>query len=708
MIKKTNMQRWFPSLIAAVALAGSTGLCLAQAPVINISFDTGVPPEFYDGGSPTNAGGSITNYWQATGGPDGSGCEVYMLDGVIDQEIDPAFNVSFNTSQYYLVTFQMKVDSSSGTVGTLGSGGYGNLQASFRDTSYSWNGVGYATIYPPAANAWVTYTYAVPSVPNMAHLQFQLQGGGPYSGPVTVYIGNVSILPVPNPLVLNAFTNSASVNVSSVSDGVNATWDSSVDAPYYDPVTGAGPTSITPAGSLEIQYPTPSGYQQFQLNDSFNPQLYQSVGFDVYYDGPAPGTTNDYGGFQMFIANGASPYNWAYIGNYSFTAADIGTWKHFTFPCASSGIGNAQGFALQSTPGSGAGTNPITFHMDNIQLWNPQTHPTITSFTQNTTPGGVKIAVDADGTANQYDQEGFCSPSGDNSGTNFFWIGQYPATYSFTITNFPAPAAAPGFDAHVYIVNGDTLASGDTGGFGYNQTYSGVNYNAYDMISLDIQNGNITNGGVVAIFGWKTNAPSSNISTNNGGLITCALTNLTSANGTWSLNFSDNTHGTIVGPNGSVVTNFTMPDLSGDGNFTPATSLIQFGVFKNDVNNTGVNNNQSTVFTHVMVTNSVLGTIYNDSFGGPGLTANYAWQVAEYYQYAANRTTWIPAGTAYWMTWNTTQTGFEVISSTNLAGTWSDAGVTYTYPDGTGTNTIGAVPAASLPPGNADFFELQK
>jgi hypothetical protein len=52
--------------------------------------------------------------------------------------------------------------------------------------------------------------------------------------------------------------------------------------------------------------------------------------------------------------------------------------------------------------------------------------------------------------------------------------------------------------------------------------------------------------------------------------------------------------------------------------------------------------------------------------------------------------------------------GWSVLSTSNLLGNWSNAGVTNTYVDGTGTNTLGAIPAASLPAGNAGFFQLTK
>jgi hypothetical protein len=721
---KIKMQRWIPSLAAALTLAGSASLCQAQSPII-LSNDTSQSPAFYDGGP----AGYATYTWQATGGPNGGGCIKGVIAGGTTNEFDPAFNVSFTPGQYLQVTVQMMVDSGSGTTGTGGSGGYGNKQLAFRDASYSWTSAGYGTIYPPAANSWVTYTFSVPGMTNnVAHLQLQLQGGT-YSGPVTIYIGNVTVVPVPNPAVLSCFTNSGSVNWQNY--GMAGSWDGSQDAPYYNPVSGAGPTSITPAGSVEFQ-PTSGGYQGGQLNLGFNPSLFQSVGIDVYYDGPSSGS--DYGGFQMLIADGNAPYHWFGIGAVSFNAGMIGKWTHFNFPCAASGVLNAAGFAFQSTPGSGAGAVPFTFHVDNIQVWNPVTRPTITGLTPGT-PGGVQMTLDGDGTSNPNDQEGITSPSTNNSVADCFWIGQTPATYSFTLTNFPAPAssfsstptapasAGAGFDAHVYLCNGDSITAFSSA-FAYNQTYSGAPYNMLDYLGMRVQNAAVTNvvtyttnnsvittnnsysleSGVVAIIDWKTNAPSSNASNK----IAFKFPNMASANGTWTLNFTDNTHGTLVAADGSV-NSFTLPDFFNDpnytGNFTPATSMIQFGVYKNGNTN---NNSLSATFTQVLVTNNVSGVVYNDSFSGPGLAANYAWQVAEYYMDAANRAIWQPHGTAYWIMWNTTASGWGVQSSSNLLSSWSNAGVTYTYVDGTGTNTLGAIPAASLPAGNAGFFQLSK
>jgi hypothetical protein len=319
-------------------------------------------------------------------------------------------------------------------------------------------------------------------------------------------------------------------------------------------------------------------------------------------------------------------------------------------------------------------------------------------------PGGTKIFVDGNGTDNQWDEEGISVPAADCATMNFFPMNQTPASYSFTLSQFPSPASAPGFQAHMYIVNGDSFTA-NGGDFNWNQTYSGVPWNAYDYMGLRIENA--AGGGVNAIFEWKTNAPSSNATNRQ----VFAAPQYTTANGTWTVNFSDNTHGTILGPDGASVGAITLPDFQADPqyslNFTPVTSCLQFGVNKNDANNTGVNNDKSAYLTRVVVTNW-LGVIYNDSFPGPGLTASYLWRVAKYWKYPANRVLWEPYGTAFWLKYGDPAAGYSVQSVGSFPGTWADAGATWTYTDDTGTNHFYAIPTNGVPAGNSAYFRLYK
>jgi hypothetical protein len=671
MTKKIKMQRWLPSLITAAVLAGFAGLSQAQD-TISYTFDSTVQGWYNMG--PTNA---TTYSWDADHGLTGTGdgCLAVTFDGSTDKEMDPGVDVSVNTAKYFSVDVDIAVDASSGMDGNYS---YGNLQCVFRDAGYSWESIWFGQV---GSSGYHHYTFIITAAKAEAHLLFQLQSSsGTYSGPVTVYIDNVKINPIPNPYILTSFTSG---------------YDGSSDAPFYSPINHAGPTNITPAGAWYIQITDPGGYNGWNQASpaTFDATKYQYIGFDVYLDS----ATSLYGGAQLILfKNGWSGLQ--SLGSFPFSADMVGKWTHIDLACASSGITACPAFVFQGAPGNDGGTNGtvVTFHIDNIVLWNSVVVPKLLGMTPGT-PGGVKIAVDNFGTGNLNDQEGITCPRIDTTSTNFFWISNAPAIYSFSLTNFPSPESAPGFDAHVYLCNGDSLEALWTGAFGYNQTYSGVDYNAADYLGLHVQNG--TNGGVVAIVDWKTNAPNAN-ATNNRVVFT--FPTMASANGTWSLSFTDNTHGSVVAADDSV-NDFTVPDLS--ANFSPVTSMVQFGVFKNG---NAINNDQSVTFTHVLVTNAVHGVMYDDTFNGPGLTGKYAWQVAEYYQDAANRADWQPYGNAFWLKWDTTSSSWGVQSTGDLLGVWGDAGVNYTYTDSTGTNTLGAVPISSLPAGNAGFFRLSK
>ena len=105
-------------------------------------------------------------------------------------------------------------------------------------------------------------------------------------------------------------------------------------------------------------------------------------------------------------------------------------------------------------------TNTLSFNVDNIYL-EPSTNapplPPPTMALEKAGPSGVEIIMD--GTGDQWQRNGISTPSG---GGPYLWTsqGSYPVTYSCTITNFPDIATHLGFEAHMYLVNGDTAPSG--------------------------------------------------------------------------------------------------------------------------------------------------------------------------------------------------------------------------------------------------------
>ena len=707
MTNQTKLQRWFPALITAAALAGTAGLCQAQT--ILYDFNAGTPSEFYDG---LNPAGTEVYTWDATGGPDSSGCLEGTIDGVTTTEIDPAFTLDtpINASQYLQCEFDLKVDPASGTVGGGGSGGNGYFQVAFLDATYDWNAVGYGTLYPPGDTSWKHYTFVIPaSLLNLtiAHLQIQITGGaGPYSAPLTIYLDNFQVTALANPFVEDPFISDTSGNY------VEENWTGVTEVSSLNPSLDAG-GGFSPVGCLEINDELPVAAQWTAWAQSWvewsirtDPNRFAYFGFDLYVD-PSSTAYSDgnYGALTVSFRDASyANYNCS-PGQISIDPSYVGAWKHvqFTLPTTGDGgnpITNSPGYDLEFV---GNYQGPVIYYIDNITFSSPVTYPKMEGITQGT-PGGVKMTLDTDGSANPNDQEGLSTPQADSNSKDFFWLGQTPqtATYSFYLTNCPAPADAPGFDAHIFVCNGDTLTAVE-GDYGYNQTYSGVNWNAGDMVSLDVQNG--TAGGVVAQFGWKTNL--FNGAEPAGNITTVVYGSMANMDGTWQLNFTDATDGNITAPDGTV-TPFTMPPFASDPNYTainnfaPSTSMIAFGVFKNG---NIVNNGQSAIFQNFT---TILGgtTVYNDNFNGPGVYANNAWQVGEYYLDGANRTSWSPYGTAFWVEYGLPNTGYSVQSVGDLSGTWGDAGVTYTYADSSGTNYFAAVPTASLPAGNAAFFRL--
>jgi len=324
---------------------------------------------------------------------------------------------------------------------------------------------------------------------------------------------------------------------------------------------------------------------------------------------------------------------------------------------------------------------PIRLYMDNIKLSNPTTLPKVGGLVA-AGPAGTKITLNGPGS--QWDRQSICVPAGTATSVNYSWGGQTPATYSFSITNFPTPADAPGFEGHIFITTGDS---------GYNEISGSPDWNVANLAVIRVENG--TNGGVVTSFEWKTNLPNANPD----HVVAFQLPSLASANGTWSLNFSDDSHGSLVGPNGTVLTNFLL-DADMMAYFTgPSASFVQVGAFKNDGSNSGKSDNKGFILTSVLMTN-INGTLFDDNFA-TGLTNNYAWRVT-----SPTAITSIPQGTAYWLKWGLPDIGFTAQSAASLTGNWDDAGITYIYTDATGTNRFGAVPFVSLPVGDAAFFRL--
>ena len=387
---------------------------------------------------------------------------------------------------------------------------------------------------------------------------------------------------------------------------------------------------------------------------------------------------------------GDVPLNNSYTASYS---ANYGTWQDFSVPIDQTTAGNQAtlqacgilGFQIWSGWGTCAApiglTNAVTFWMDNIWFeWNTNTAPPPPPTMSLTKAGlpGVMIALGSSG--GQYDRQAISTPAPNGS---YIWTAQggYPVSYSCTITDFPPVGTHLGYEAHIYIVNQDTAPAGnDTGG--------SPDWNCPDVFIFRIEN---TATAAMAQIQWKTNDPAANAAN------IPVVVYPPSALGTWTVTFTDATHGSLSGP-GLTATNFTLPDDAVANNFSPSTSFVQFGNFKNDGANDGHNNDATGTFGHVTISGK--NAAIDDDFSGATLTNKYAWRTT-----SSSEVQYIAPGTAWFLGWTLPANGFVPQVAGSITGPWTPLTLS-TFQNG--TNVQAAIPASDLPPGNAAFFDMIK
>lgn len=661
MKNRTNSQRWVWSLTAALVF--TTQLCLAAPGAITNNFNTAADIA----GWGVNFGTGTVS-WDPYSGTDSSGCLKVVLSAtnVDNKEIGPLADplpTPFSSADYVTVEYDMMIDAASGVDA---NGTYGNWQEILRDAGWSWDSHWVGALYG-SYNIWTHMKFAVPNnAKTYPRLGFALQGTAPYSTNVTVYIDNLVISPFENPLVVGKFNDATEVSAWGLT-GRAALGFSTKDA--------AGSAQ---SGSLQVDVAydaSNSGWQEgtATYNLSFSPSRYTFAAFDLYIDNP--NNLTSLGLVSLFLNTGG----WTSVGTVNVNSTMVGKWTHFELPLPAS-VTSASGFIFQF---GGGMTAPLTYYVDNVKVYKPVTPPSIGL--KKSGQSGVQITMNDNGS--QWQRDAFVTPSGT---VPYFWAaqGSYPVTYSYTIKDFPDAIKHPGFEAHMYIINGDT------DGGSYNQTYGGADWNAADLLEFRVENA--AAGGAICRIDWKTNLPNANPP--DDPLYHPVYVTGPTAIGTWNLTFTDNTHATVTGP-GITATNFTLPDdVVNNNNFNPFVSYIQFGMFKNDGANDGHNNQASGTYGRVQFTGAA--SAFDDSFNGATLTNNYVWRVT-----ATSAVTYVPPGTAWWVNWTLPADGFTVESAAEVTGPWANASVTNTYQSG--AMMYGAVPEAALPGPNT-FFRLSR
>jgi hypothetical protein len=471
--------------------------------------------------------------------------------------------------------------------------------------------------------------------------------------------------------------------------GGTMTWDETRDAAndpfsgsvrYEEPFTGTAGEQFMTFFTIANRWGWDKGY-------TLDATTYTNLSFDIMVD-PSSGqrkANNDYGWLEVGLVTSTGGDNWGntMVGAGGIPLAASGQWVHISYPMDPTivNIDKVVGFFIKIWS-DGAHTNTLTFNVDNYMITQPSTPvviPPPTMAINKAGPSGVQITMDDNGA--QWQRNAISTPS---DGGPYLWAsqGSYPVSYSCTITNFPDGTSHPGFEAHMYLANGDTATAGD-------QTSGSPDWNVPDIFIFRLEN---AGAGVRAQIQWKTNYPASN-ATNIPVVIDAP-----SALGTWVVTFTDSTHGALTGP-GITATNFALPDDAVLNNFSPATSFLQFGMFKNDGANDGHNNQAHGTFSHVQFTGAAAA--FDDDFSGATLTNKYAWRKT-----SNTAVQYIPPDTAWMVDWTLPATDFRPQSAAAAAGPWTNAIFSSTYQSG--SKVYALVAASALPSNSTGFYRLIK
>lgn len=664
-------QRWLPAL-AALALVGSASLGWASNGLTLGTFDT----SNLSGWKGLNAS---TIQWVGTqdaGGTSAQGALKVHLPVSTPTSWEPAQtqfdlnSLSFNTSNYWSVSFDIKVDPAS-CPGTDTAFGYIALVPI--GNTWQWQDKICWVPTTAAFTSWqhVEAVFKQPYV-NLDALVFQINNST-FSSDVTFYIDNIKVNPVPFSYVVNQFTSAAEAG-----GWVYQTWSQPGTATWVATPDAGGATS---AGSLRLDCnftnpPAPMEEQTvFQKDVHVDPNLFANLEMDVLVDPSSHPMANGALPQIEAILNANGNYGWIFLGLQDLPTP--GTWAHLKFPlagplAANSAVTNLNSLILR-VDGGGNGnpgpTNSVRLFVDNIKF--SQNSPPTLVLIDNDLAAGLRLGCTD---LKPWQRQGIVTPAATR---NYTWVGRsQPVTYSFTITNFPDATTNPNFEVHLWMINYDTLNNQN------DETWSEVDYNGTDVVCLKLRNYGLMGE---FSFNYKTESAYSTSYNFVDSLYDLSLL------GTWSVTFTPDGLVTLTGPSGATEAFALDPNVA--ARFSGHMSL-NFGVTKNGDE---ANDGAFATFSAINVTG--VPNPIAETFAGAAL--NSSWRPALNDQAGF----WfVPADTAKWLTWNLPDGGFTLQSTPSLTGAWTPATVPASAYQGATARWI-PISRSALSSGSA-FFRL--
>jgi len=445
--------------------------------------------------------------------------------------------------------------------------------------------------------------------------------------------------------VQEASTNDAGNNPTSGSLKITVTWPTGSGSDYQYSV-GLPLSGVAP----------PPGYD---ISVTLNPLNYTNMEFDLMWDtNSTMNITNhmtggDPNGFGFGFVATQYGQSWAPNANQP-VLLNNGQWQHFIIPI-NSAWPVIPGVIFKKYMGylaANEGTTSI-FYVDNIKF-NFNTNATIPRpqmVLQKATKG---LNIHAAQSGGQYQRNGVRSLPADAHQ----WYGNTdPVTYSVTIGEFPDGAAYGGFQGHIFLT-----ADGGT---------TEPDWNSSHVIFVQFQATGSGQG--ICNFRFKTNSPNSNGQSPGGFFGTGAIMSKTwpTITGTWSVTFTNNSHITVVGPDGTG-TNF---DMGADAAawFQAASAMgTYFGCQPNNPPNIG----QKMVFSRLKMTDGST-TVFDDTFPveDPNFEVDLSLWSVQTDAVAANALKVVDQA-AYWVDWNKPDGFLTALNiSSNIVSGWVDPGM---------------------------------
>jgi hypothetical protein len=402
-----------------------------------------------------------------------------------------------------------------------------------------------------------------------------------------------------------------------------------------------------------------------------------NLSFDIMVDpSSAVGTNNGYGYFEVATRDANYAFNKITSFNAEMGASGPGVWHHYSIPLT--GINSSvRALTFQDYNDTYRQINgAVTIYVDNLTLSVVGQITNVLTLTPPPDKGLIAVTTGkpALGEPAQYQRQNIRSVAS----TGFSWIGaEDPMTYSLTITNYPA-AAFSNFLTYVILVQGTTTAP--------NPDYASAN-----VIYLDIQNQ--ADGSTIGTFRYKVDDSGANDMLYGSG--TLGSVTSPTALGTWSMTFSQDTNITVTAPNGATLTT-NIPGTDADVVHFSDPVRVYFGDQPNTTNNVG----QLAVYSHFqIVSNST--TLLNDTFTSPTLnTALWAVSAED-----PSGILQISPDTSFLLSWNLPDTGYRLITGTNLLSPETFRSNTLPVSVFLGRRTV-PIPAAMLVTNNPGFFRL--